>query len=340
MNILAAVHVAIAKRARLAAASAALLLIAIAIAVTSSSGGDGGTNPSVTDNSAAAPAAPAGDAGDPKADEHSHDSNIYVLNVRSRRVKRLTDGQIAQQPSWAPNKQITFSAADCDDACFSQLFYVDRKGINQVLVQVKMNHHLFSPTWAPGGRRIAAVALGRGIFSVAPGERRLRKLTGGQSDEAPDWSPRGNWIAFDKRVRGTNYDLFAVNAVTRKVRRLTHDPLQQTNPAWSPDGSRLAFAEQQPSGRWVIVTMRPDGSGRKHVTSGHISAQEPAWSPDGTRIAFVKQGLDTAAIAVIGSDGRGLRRVTTGSFFASTPAWSPDGQSIAFAAAPVEKPKS
>lgn len=336
MNILAAVHVAIAKHARLAAASAALLLIGVAIAVTAGNGG--GTKASTADDSAAS--APAPSAGDPEADEHSHDSNIYLLNVQSRRVRRLTDGQIAQQPAWAPNKHITFSAADCDDACFSQLFYVDPKGINQVLVQVKAKHHLFSPTWAPGGRRIAAVALGQGIFSVGTGERRPRKLTGGQSDEAPDWSPRGDWIAFDKRVRDTNYDLFAVNAVTRKVRRLTHDSLQQTNPAWSPDGSRLAFAEQRPSGRWAIVTMRPDGSDRNRVTSGQISAQEPAWSPDGQRIAFVKQGLDRASIAVIGSNGTGLRRLTKGSLFASTPAWSPDGRSIAFAAQPVEKPKS
>jgi Tol biopolymer transport system component len=337
MNVLASVRTAIARRARLAAASAALLLIGIAIAVTVSGGGGSNASPG---NSATLPPAPAGNAGDPQADEHSHDSNIYVVSLRNGRIKALTDGQIAQQPAWAPNKQITFSAADCDDACFSQLFYVDPKGINQVLVRVKAKHHLFSPTWAPDGRRIAAVALGQGIFTVAPGDRKFRKLTGGQSDEAPDWSPQGDWIAFDKRVRDTNYDLFAVNAATRKVRRLTHDSLQQTNPAWSPDGSRLAFAEQELSGKWVIVTMRPDGSDRKRVTSEHISAQEPAWSPDGKRIAFVKQGLDTAAIAVIGTDGKGLRRVTKGTLFASTPSWSPDGQSIAFSAQPVQKAKS
>lgn len=270
---------------------------------------------------------------------HSHDSNIYVLDLGSRHVKKLTDGQIAQQPSWAPNQRIAFSAADCDDSCWSQLFYVDSKAVNQVLVRADARHHLFHPTWSSDGR-LAAVALGQGIFSYTPGQRKPHRLTTGQSDEAPDWSPRSDWIAFDKRVRDTNYDIFAVNAATRKVRRLTHDARQQTNPAWSPDGSMLAFSEQQPSGRWAIVTMRANGSDRRLVTRNSVSAQEPAWAPDGQRIAFVKQGVDTAFLAVVGSDGKHLRALTSRSMFVSTPAWSPDGQSIAFAAAPTSPPKS
>jgi Tol biopolymer transport system component len=303
------------------------------VAVTAGNDDGGGSSTSNTSGSTAPPKSPE----DQEAEEHTHDSAIYVLDLRSDHVKQLTSGQIAQQPSWAPNKRITFTAADCDDSCFSQLFYVDAKGINQVLVQVKAKHHLFHPTWSPDGRKIAAVALGRGIFSVSPAERRPRKLTTGQSDEAPDWSPKSDWIAFDRRVSGTNYDIFAVNDVSRKVKRLTHNARQQTNPAWSPDGSRLAFAEQQPNGTWAIFTMRTDGSGRKRVTPRSFSAQEPAWSPDGSRIAFVKQGLDRASIAVVGLDGGRPKTLTDKTLYASTPAWSPDGESIAFAALPAEK---
>jgi Tol biopolymer transport system component len=265
-------------------------------------------------------------------DEHANDSHIFLVNVRSSTIKELTSGQIAQQPSWAPAKRITFTAADCDDSCWSKLYYIDPQGRNQVLVQVKATHHLFHPTWSPDGRRIAAVALGRGIFSVPAGGSKIRKLTKGQSDEAPDWSPNSDWIAFDKRIGGTNYDIFAVNDVTRKVKRLTHDQRQQTNPAWSPDGSRIAFAEQQSNGAWAIFTMRVDGSGRKRVTGKDYSAQEPSWSPDGNRIAFVKQSLDRASIAVVGVDGGRVRTLTGKTLYPSTPTWSPDGRAIAFSA--------
>ena len=107
------------------------------------------------------------------------------------------------------------------------------------------------------------------------------------------------------RARSTNYELYAVNAGTGELRRLTRDPEAQTHPAWSPDGSRLAFAEQQSNGKWAIFTMGFDGNGRKRVTGSQISAQEPAWSPDGKKIAFILQELDRATVAVINADGTG-----------------------------------
>ena len=302
------------------------------MAVAASAGGGSGDGAGTTSTAAARQT-------NPGASEHSHDSNIYVMNLETRRLRKLTDGQIAQQPSWTPNHRIVFSAADCDDSCWSQLFYVDPRGQNQVLIQANQKRHLFHPTWSSNGR-IAAVALGRGLFTLTPGHPRPRTLTTGQSDEAPAWAPRSDWIAFDKRVGGTNYDIFEVNAKTRKIRRLTHDSRQQTNPSWSPDGSKLAFSEQQPSGRWAIVTMNDDRTGRKRLTGEGVSAQEPRWSPDGKRIVFVDQELDTARIAVIDVDGKHLRMLTRKSLFVSTPAWSPDGRSIAFAALPQIKAPS
>jgi Tol biopolymer transport system component len=301
-------------------------LIVVAIAVTGENGGDGNGG----SGSTTTPPPPEGE-------EHGHDNSIYVVNLRSRRVRQITDGQIAQHPAWAPDERIAFSAADCDDECWSQLFHIDAQAENQVLIARRGTTHLFHPSWSPDGRHIATVDLGQGILSVATKDGKIRQLTKGQSDEAPEWSPRGNWIAYDKRVRDTNYDIFAVHAFTRKVRRLTRDVSQQTNPAWSPDGSRLAFAEQQADGKWAIVTMRLDGSDRKRVTGGGISAQEPSWSPDGNSIAFVKQGLDRALIAVVPVKGGEPETITTTKFVASTPAWSPDGKSIAFSGQPVEQ---
>jgi TolB protein len=298
-------------------------VIGVAVAATAGNGGDGNAASTATTTP-------------PPAKEHGHDASIYVVNVHNGQVRQVTEGQIAQHPAWAPDRRIAFTAADCDDSCWSQLFHVDAQARNQVLVAGRQSAHLFHPSWAPDGRHIATVELGKGILSVATKGGATRRLTRGQSDEAPEWSPRGNWIAYDKRVRDTNYDIFAVNAVTRKVRRFTNDVSQQTNPTWSPDGSQLAFAEQQADGKWAIVTMRLDGSDRKRVTGGGISAQEPAWSPDGRRIAFVKQGLDKALISIVPVGGGKARTITTTKFVASTPAWSPDGGSIAFSGQKAE----
>lgn len=310
------------KWARIAAAASAVLVIGIAIAATA--GGGGGDSKRTATEAGSQPKQTA-------ADPHAAHSEIYVVHTRTRRVKRLTEhsGEGAQQPAWAPNRQIVFSAADCDE-CYSRLFYVDGRGINEVLIQTSARH-LFHPTWAPGGDRIAAVALGRGIYSISLRERTARRLTSGHSDEAPAWSPKGDWVAFDKQVSGSNYDLFAVNAVTRRLKRLTRGPSAEINPGWSPDGSRIAFAQQQADGKWAIVTMKAGGSDRRMITPRGISAQEPAWAPDGRSIAFVKQKLDQAAIAIVRSDGRGrIRQLTGKPLFPAKPAWSPDGKSIVF----------
>jgi TolB protein len=305
-----------------------VLLIAIVIAVTAGQGGGDGGQSQGTQETGSSPTRPPSQEG-----QHGeHFTNIYVIDARGRHLRRLTEYQLAQQPSWSAGGRIAFSSAN-DDESYARLFEVDPRGVNQVLIRAGVRH-LFHPTWSPDGHTLAAVALGRGIYSVSLRNQRTRKLTSGQSDEAPSWAPKGNWIAFDKRVSGANYDLYAVNAVTRKVRRLTRDHLQQTNPSWSPDGSRLVFAEQQRSGNWAIVTMKVDGSARKRVTGGTLSAQEPSWSPDGRRIAFIKQGLDRAALAVLDLNGKRRPRVLTGrKLFPARPAWSPDGKRIAFSAA-------
>jgi TolB protein len=308
------------KRLPLVVGLSALLLIAIAISLLASRGnGNGGSAPIPGQDAAQA--------------DHDH-SDIYVIDVGTRRLRSVTHHPPAQQPSWSRDNRIAFSAADCDE-CFSKLGYTDPSGTKQVAVRTRVTH-LFQPTWSPDGRTIAVVALGRGIYSVALGDRTMRRLTSGQSDEAPSWSPRSDWIAFDKQVSGTNYDLFMVNAATRQVRRLTHDRLPQTNPSWSGDGSRIAFAEQRANGNWAIAAMRRDGSGRTQVTSGRTSAQEPSWSPDGRQIAFIQQGLDKASLAIVDADGRSNPRILTGkSLFPARPTWSPNGESVAFAARAV-----
>jgi Tol biopolymer transport system component len=269
----------------------------------------------------------------PKVDTHVEHSNIYVVDVSTRGVTQATNhqGEGALEPAWSQEGQIAFSAMGCDE-CPSTVSAVDPGDSTQAPVETSVKH-VFQPSWAPDGHKLAVVGLGRGIYVIDSADTSARRLTSGRSDEAPNWSPAGDWIAFHKQVRDTNYDLFAVDPATGKQRRLTNDSRQQTNPSWSPGGSKIAFAEQQSNGRWAIVTMNADGSGRRQVTGSSISAQEPSWSPDGKQLAFVLQGVDSAAVAVIGATGDGSpQRLTDGSVFASKPTWSPDGKRVAFAA--------
>ena len=263
-------------------------------------------------------------------DSHSEHADIWVVDVQTRELRRATLNADALEPSWSTDGEIAFSTQSCDE-CFSEI-HIDASGSTEIPVDTTVRH-LFQPSWAPDGHRVAVVRLGHGIFIADDRTRTATRLTYGPSDEAPAWSPGGEWIAFDKLVKNTNYDLFAVHAVTAERRQLTRDSAAQTHPAWSPDGSRLAFAEQQSNGKWAIFTMGFDGNGRKRVTGSQISAQEPSWSPDGKKIAFILQELDAAAVAVIDADGSGSAvKLTDRSLYPARPTWSPGGTSIAFSA--------
>jgi TolB protein len=270
----------------------------------------------------------------PAVDTHSDHADIWVVDVETRELRRATLNADALEPSWSADGELAFSTQACDE-CSSEI-HLDTSGSSEVPVEADVRH-LFQPAWSPDGNRVAVVRLGHGIWIVDVANRTPRRLTTGPSDEAPAWSPNGDWIVYDRLVGHSNYDLFAVHSETGKRRRLTRDPVAETRPAWSPDGSRLAFAEQQSNGRWAIVTMGFDGNGRQRVTGSQISAQEPAWSPDGKRLAFILQGLDRASVAVIDADGSGsVEQLTdTQELFAARPTWSPGGTSIAFSATVV-----
>lgn len=273
----------------------------------------------------------------PKVDTHVDNNGLYVVDVESRAVTQPTHHEDAKEPSWSPDGQIAFTSMTCDE-CPSTLTEVDPAGTTEVQIDPPVEH-LFQPSWAPDGRRVAVVGLGRGIYIVDTQAQTSKRLTSGVSDEAPSWSPAGDLIAFHRQVRDTNYDLFTVDAATGRKQRLTNDSAQQTNPAWSPDGSHVAFAQQQANGKWAIFTMRGDGSGKRRITPTGTSAQEPAWSPDGKQLAVILQGLDTATLATLDAAGRSApERLTDDSLFPSKPTWSPDGKSIAFSALETAAP--
>jgi Tol biopolymer transport system component len=276
----------------------------------------------------------------PAVKSHVGHSYIFSVDVATGQMAQETNhqGEGALEPTWSTQGDIAFSTMPCDE-CTSELAEVDPAAPIGPEAKIETSaQHLFQPSWAPDGKRLATVGLGRGIYSVDTTDGSAQRLTTGPSDEAPDWSPGGHLIAFHRQIRGSNYDLFAVNPATGKERRLTEDSKQQTNPTWNTDGSQIAFAEQQPTGRWAIVVMNTGGTGRRVVTDPSISAQEPAWSPDGKRIAFILQELDKAALAVIDTSGGTPKRLTDDKVFPAKPTWSPDGKRIAFSATLVQEP--
>ena len=257
--------------------------------------------------------------------------------MQTRELTQQTLNADAREPAWSQEGEIAFSTAPCDE-CQSEI-RLDTSGSTEIPVDTTV-HHVFAPTWAPDGNRFAVIRLGRGIFAVEVASRAIKQLTFSPADEAPAWSPSGDWIAFDRLRRSTNYELYAVHAGTGEMRRLTERPRRADPPRLVagrlPPGVRRATVERK-------VGDLHDGLRRERAQARHgqpdqrpgaglvAGRQEDRVHPAGARPRHARSDKRRR-------DGRDLRTHRR-ALFPSRPAWSPDGTSVAFAATVVPEPR-
>jgi TolB protein len=96
---------------------------------------------------------------------------------------------------------------------------------------------------------------------------------------SPDWSPRGDRVAFHGRIgRGGRYQILVAEVEDRgaKVLQLTGEGNNQ-DPSWAPDGRHLIFAGERSFGYGLFVVDAATGRIRPLVSN--IRPRNPAWSP-------------------------------------------------------------
>jgi dipeptidyl aminopeptidase/acylaminoacyl peptidase len=128
-------------------------------------------------------------------------------------------------------------------------------------------------------------------FRLDPAERCTHL---GRAD-LPAWSPDGQWIAFFASPRSIGvkdfarldvpWNLYLMDPVEQKPRRVLANVKHPRSLAWSPDGRWLAFGGELPwrgKGLWLFA---PSTGMLHRVTKEDISWL--AWSPDGQQIAGI-----------------------------------------------------
>jgi dipeptidyl aminopeptidase/acylaminoacyl peptidase len=119
------------------------------------------------------------------------------------------------------------------------------------------------------GRRIAYILFDyakygkEGMYSIwtmdVNGGSRKQLTLGGEYMLA--WSPDGKWIAFEKRIKDMDFELYKIAADGGEPIRMN---IKGRSPEFSPDGRRIAYSRRIDSGYeyWLVENALPAQAGK------------------------------------------------------------------------------
>ncbi len=169
--------------------------------------------------------------------EEGGDSNIFAMDLRTRRSNRLTNHpSINTAPSYSPDgNQVTFES---DRGGTQQVYVMGSDGSNPHRVSFGSGRY-GTPVWSPRGDLIAFTKQEGGTFYIGvmrPDGSGERLITQAFHAEGPTWAPNGRVLMFFKERAGSGgktAHLYSID-ITGQNEREVVTPLDASDPAWSP----------------------------------------------------------------------------------------------------------
>ena len=206
----------------------------------------------------------------------SPNGNIALVNLRTNRVARISEGGYSWLPAIAPDR--------------SALVFVSQFGDAATLRSIHLQDD------APASQSIVLVDQLGAVFS-------------------PDISSDGRWLAFYREVEGRR-EVWVVPAHGGLAANFSGHTGQDVQPVWSPDSRRIAFVSNRGGTYQIWVAPFADGRRTAEplrVSGNSGTATYPSWSPDGKTIAYLLVTGDSKDVWVTPADGGGpSRRLTFG----------------------------
>ncbi|RKU38138.1 hypothetical protein C6496_07500 [Candidatus Poribacteria bacterium] len=170
------------------------------------------------------------------------DTDIYRIDINGKNLKRLTNLGLDYGPAWSPDGQwLAFYSVNLLERKAS--IYMGAKDGKNLREITKSSAR--GPTWSPDGRQIAfPLSHGIGISHITvidvdvndENQQERHQLSDNPGfNKFPAWSPDGEWIAYVSKVDSATIDLYVINLVTEKQRKLTGHLSNVSGLAWVPE---------------------------------------------------------------------------------------------------------
>jgi hypothetical protein len=206
---------------------------------------------------------------------------------------------------------------------------------------VASNSRRLPPPYGPAANGAIAFEADGDIFHGDPATGAATPIVSGPAvDAAPQFSPDGTRIAFERALGGGRSEIYVVRTDGGDLTRVTPRPVTlqvaDFGRKWerfefAPDGSVLLLAVLVDRAERIVLA-RTDGSGMEVLDLG-MGATEPSFRPpDGHEVLFIGHGDRGRGVFVVDRAGGFVEPVATvpAGFDLAGASWSPDGSRIAY----------
>ncbi|MGR6874686.1 Tol-Pal system beta propeller repeat protein TolB [Pseudomonas sp. HK3] len=215
------------------------------------------------------------------------------------------------------------------------LSIADSDGAREKII-LTSKYSIFSPAWAPDGKRIAYVMMedaGSRVYvqDITTGKKQLISSNRGLNS-APAFSPDGNKLAVTLSKDG-NPEIYVVNLTTRKWLRVTNHYGIDTEPNWMPDGKHIIFTSGRSGSPQIYRKNIETGYVERLTFEGNYNARARL-AQDGRFLVMVHQSQQSGEFHIASLDlTRGLLQIlSSDTYLDESPSVSPNGVMVMYAA--------